>query len=237
MENIKKYIAEFLGTAVLVLFGCGVAVTTGNLLLTSLAFGLSIIVGAYAISSASGCHVNPAVTLAMYINGKIKTADAIAYVVAQVAGAFAGSGLLYAILSCTKIGTAKLGANGFEALSATGITLSGAILVEIILTFVFVYTILGVTAKIENAKIAGIVIALALTFVHIIGINLTGTSVNPARSLAPAVIQGGEALNQLWVFIIAPFAGAAGAACIYKLLNTPCAAPARKSSTKKTSKK
>ncbi len=228
MNKYKKYIAEFMGTAVLVLFGCGVAVTTGNILFTSLAFGLSIVVGAYAISSISGCHVNPAVSLAMLINGKLSFKEFCGYVVAQVAGAFAGSGLLYAILSCTNLGTNNLGANGYESLSATGITLVGAILVEIILTFVFVYTILGVTAKVENARIAGIIIALALVFVHIIGISLTGTSVNPARSLAPAVLLGGEALNQCWVFIVAPFAGAAAAACAFRLLN-PAPAPKKKS--------
>jgi len=221
MENIKKYIAEFLGTGVLVLFGCGVAVTTSDILLTSIAFGLSIIVGAYAIANISGCHVNPAVSLAMLINGKLSLKDFCCYVIAQIAGAFAGSGLLYAILSSTNLGTANLGANGFESLSASNITVSGAFLVEIILTFVFVYTILGVTAKIENARIAGVIIALALVFVHIIGINLTGTSVNPARSLAPAVLLGGEALNQVWVFILAPFVGSAAAACAFRLLSEP----------------
>ncbi len=219
MENIKKYIAEFLGTGVLVLFGCGVAVTTGDILITSIAFGISIIVGAYAIASASGCHINPAVSLAMLISGKLNIKEFFCYVASQIAGAFAGSGLLYAILSCTNLGTNNLGANGYGDLSATGISLCGAILVEIILTFVFVYTILGVTAKAENSRIAGVIIALALVFVHIIGIKLTGTSVNPARSLAPAVLLGGEALNQVWVFIVAPLAGAAAAACTYRLLN------------------
>jgi len=228
MENIKKYIAEFMGTAVLVLFGCGVAVITGDLLITSLAFGISIVVGAYAISNISGCHINPAVSLAMLINGKLSIKDFACYVVAQIAGAFAGSGLLYAILSCTNLGTKNLGANGFDKLSATGINMTGAILVEIILTFVFIYTILHVTAKVENARIAGFVIALALVFVHIIGISLTGTSVNPARSLAPAVITGGEAIKQVWVFIFAPLVGAAAAACVYKLMATPEKAPAKK---------
>ena len=238
MQNIKKYLAEFLGTAVLVLVGCGAAVLTNNLLVIAIAFGLAIIIGAYGIASASGCHVNPAVSLAMLINGKIGVKEFFGYIIAQFAGAFAGSGLLYAILSCTKKYseslTAKgyelvglnpaenLGANGYDALSATNISLSGAILVEIILTFIFIYVILSVTAKAENAKIAGLVIALTLVAVHIIGINLTGTSVNPARSLAPAVLQGEEALNQVWVFIVAPFAGAAAAACVYKLLNMPC---------------
>ena len=226
MHNIKKYIAEFLGTAVLILFGCGVAILSGgDVLITSIAFGASIIVGAYAVSSISGCHINPAVSLAMLINGKLSAKDFVAYVCAQIAGAFAGSGMLYAILSCTNIGTSNLGANGYEAASATGISLCGALLVEIILTGVFIYTILGVTSKIENARIAGIVIALALVFVHIIGINLTGTSVNPARSLAPAVLQGGKALDQVWVFILAPIIGSATAACAFRILNPTPATP------------
>ena len=225
MQNIKKYLAEFLGTAVLVLFGCGSAVITGNILIIAITFGLAIVIGAYGVASASGCHINPAVSLAMLINGKLSIKDFFAYVAAQIAGAFAGSGLLYAILSCTKAATTEnLGANGYDELSMAGINLSGAILVEIILTFIFIYVILSITAKAENAKIAGFVIALTLVAVHIIGIGLTGTSVNPARSLAPAVLQGGEALKQVWVFIVAPFAGSAAAACIYKLLNMPCVA-------------
>ena len=223
MNSIKKYIAEFIGTAILVLFGCGTAVVTGgNIILTSLAFGLAIVAGAYAIGDISGCHVNPAVSLAMFINKKLSLKDFGGYVLAQIAGAFAGSGLLYAILSCTNLGTKALGANGFDNASAVGLNLTGAVLVELILTYVFIYVILGVTAKAERAHLAGIVIALALTFVHIIGINLTGTSVNPARSLAPAVLLGGEALNQVWVFILVPFVGAAAAAYTFMLLNKDC---------------
>lgn len=231
MNSIKKYIAEFIGTAILVLFGCGTAVVTGgNPILTALAFGLAIVAGAYAIGDVSGCHVNPAVSLAMFINHKLSLKDLGGYILGQIAGAFAGSGLLYAILSCTNLGTKALGANGFDNASAVGLNLTGAILVELILTYVFVYVILGVTAKAERAHLAGIVIALALTFVHIIGINLTGTSVNPARSLAPAVLLGGEALNQVWVFLLIPFVGAAAAAYTFKLLNTNCdKAPAKKS--------
>lgn len=219
MQQLKKYIAEFMGTGILVLFGCGSAILTGNILLISLAFGFSIIVGAYTIGKISGCHVNPAVSLAMLINGKLSLKDFCGYVIAQIAGAFAGSGLLYAILSTTKLGTEHLGENGYGALSGTNISMVGAILVEIVLTFVFIYVILNVTARKEHGNIAGIIIALALAFVHMVGISLTGTSVNPARSLAPAVLVGGEALSQVWVFIVAPLAGAAVAACVYKLLN------------------
>ena len=242
MQKYKKYIAEFIGTAILVLFGCGVAVVTGisgdpvaHTLLTSLAFGFAIIAGAYSIGKISGCHVNPAVSLAMLINGKLNIKEFCGYVVAQIAGAFAGSGLLFAILSSTNLPTNNLGANGFESYSATGLSMVGAILVELILTFVFVYVILNVTARKEQANIAGIVIAITLAFVHMLGIGLTGTSVNPARSLAPAVLLGGEALGQVWVFIIAPLAGAAAAACTYKLLNAEY--DEEKKPAKKTAKK
>lgn len=217
---MKKYIAEFIGTAVLVLFGTGIAVITGgNLVATALAFGLAIVAMAYVIGNISGCHVNPAVSLSMLISKKMSTKDFIGYVVSQVAGAFAGTGILYAILKGTTIGTEALGANGYGALSATEITLVGAIIVEVILTFVFIYTILGVTSDESKSNVAGIVIGLTLTFVHLLGIGLTGTSVNPARSLAPAVVQGGEALEQVWVFIVAPLAGGALAAITYKYLN------------------
>ena len=216
---MRKYIAEFIGTFTLVLFGCGIAVVSGgNLVATALAFGLAIVASAYAIGSISGCHVNPAVSLAMLINKKMSCKDFIFYVIAQVAGAFAGAGLLYLIIKNTDLVMA-LGTNGYGALSATNITLLGAIIVEVVLTCIFVYTILGVTSDDKTSNIAGIVIGLTLTFVHLLGIGLTGTSVNPARSLAPAVIIGGTALKQVWVFIVAPFVGAAIAALIFKFLN------------------
>ena len=217
---MRKYVAEFIGTLVLVLFGTGIAVVSGgDLVATALAFGLSIIACAYVIGDISGCHVNPAVSLAMLITKKMSTKDFISYVVAQVFGAIVGTGLLFIILKGTNIGTASLGANGFGALSATNISMVGAALVEVILTFVFVYTILGVTSDKKYAPVAGLVIGLTLTFVHLLGINLTGTSVNPARSLAPALFLGGEALKQVWVFILAPLVGAALSACVYHFLN------------------
>lgn len=228
--NIKKYLAEFFGTMVLVLFGCGTAVVTGGLtggtdsgtlgvVAIALAFGLSIVAAAYAIGHISGCHVNPAVSLAVLINGGMSFSDFIGYVVAQVAGAFAGSGIL---LFITKNSTLEgFGSNGFLEASSVGLSTAGAVVVEIVLTFVFVMTILGVTSSEKTSHMAGIVIGLALTFVHIIGIPLTGTSVNPARSLAPAVLQGGEALNQVWVFILAPLVGAALAALIFKYVFAP----------------
>ena len=226
---MKKYIAEFLGTFTLVFFGCGTAVVCGGftggtgggflgVVGISLAFGLAIVAAAYAIGSVSGCHVNPAVSLAMLIAKKLSVTDFVGYVIAQVIGAFAGSGLLMFIVSSSDaLSTANgLGQNGFAAASGLGLSLPGALVVEVVLTFVFVMTILGVTASDKTSNVAGIVIGLTLTFVHIIGIPLTGTSVNPARSLAPAALVGGEALSQVWVFIVAPFVGAAIAALVYK---------------------
>ncbi len=217
---MKKYFCECIGTAVLVLFGCGTAVITGgNLVATALAFGLAIVAMAYAIGNVSGCHVNPAVSLAMLINKKMNLKDFALYVLSQVIGAIIGIALLYLILSSSNIGVESLGANGFDAKSATNLNMLGAFVTEVILTFVFIYTILGVTSDDKKSSIAGLVIGLTLTFVHIIGINLTGTSVNPARSLAPALFLGGEALAQVWLFIVAPFVGSAVAAFTYKLLN------------------
>ena len=227
---MRKYICECIGTAVLVLFGCGTAVITGNVLATALAFGLAIVAMAYVIGNISGCHVNPAVSLAMLINGKMNWVDFIFYVIAQILGAFVGAGLLYFILSQSSlvgeaggIATVGLGTNGFGEASSLGLGMWGAIVVEIILTFVFIYTILGVTASEERASVSGIVIGLTLAFVHILGISLTGTSVNPARSLAPAtlmVIAGKyTAIKQVWVFIVAPLVGSAIAAVVYRFLN------------------
>ena len=218
---MKKYIAEFIGTAVLVLFGTGIAVVSGgNLVATSLAFGLAIVATAYVIGNISGCHVNPAVSLAMLISKKMDTKDFICYVIAQVLGALAGTAILYLILTNTNIGVTSLGANGYGSLSATRITLLGALITECVLTFIFIYTILGVTSDESKSGVAGIVIGLTLTFVHLLGINLTGTSVNPARSLAPALFLGGKEVAQVWVFIIAPLIGATLAAFVYKYLNT-----------------
>jgi len=217
---MKKYIAEFIGTLVLVLFGTGIAVVSnGDLVATSLAFGLAIVAEAYAIGGISGCHVNPAVSLAMFINKKISGKDFAYYVVSQVLGALAGTGILFIILSNTDIGTSALGANFYGELSANNISLFGALVTEVILTCVFIYTILGVTSEEKNSSVAGLVIGLTLTFVHLIGIKLTGTSVNPARSLAPAIFLCGDALKQVWVFIVAPLIGATIAAYLYKGLN------------------
>ncbi len=223
---MKKYVCEFIGTAVLVLFGCGNAAIAGDFLGTlgvALAFGLSIIAMAYVIGNISGCHVNPAVSLAMLINKKMSVKDFILYVVAQFIGALFGISILYLIMknSGLDIAVQGLGANGYgDGISSVGLNMFGAIITEVILTFVFIYTILGVTSDDKNSSVAGIVIGLTLTFVHILGIPLTGTSVNPARSLAPALFLGGTALKQVWVFIVAPLVGSALASFVFKFLNT-----------------
>ncbi len=217
MSSIKKYIAEFIGTFVLVLFACGTAVAVGcdaasgsGYLLTALAFGLVIVAMAYSIGNISGCHINPAVSIAMLVSGKLSLKDFIGYVVAQVAGAIAGAAVLLPLFGAD----CGFGAN---ALYQGDIGLS--ILIEVILTFVFVIAILGVTSKTENGAVAGLVIGLTLTLVHILGIALTGTSVNPARSIGSAVFAGGEALKNVWVFIVAPLVGGALAAIVYKFLS------------------
>ncbi|MFC4600861.1 aquaporin [Cohnella hongkongensis] len=220
--SLKKGLAEFIGTFVLVLFGCGSAATAGgNLgnLGIAMAFGLSIVAMAYAIGPVSGCHINPAVSLAMWMRRKLSGGDFLLYVLFQIAGGLAGAAVLYAIIDSTGAAVTGLGANGFGEGYGIGISLTMAIVVEIILTFVFVYTILGVTSEEGNGRIAGLVIGLTLAFVHILGIALTGTSVNPARSLAPAVLLGGTALEQVWVFLAAPLVGAALAAVVHRALN------------------
>ena len=211
---MKKYLCEFLGTCVLVLFGCGVAALTGaNLVATSLAFGLSIIAVAYTIGKVSGCHVNPAVSFAMWIDKRISTKDWIGYTIAQVLGAIAGSGLLVLIFNSTTLtGLDGLGANGFGELVGSEITMLGALIVEIVLTFVFVLAVLGVTRDEKKENVAPVVIGLTLVLVHLLGITLTGTSVNPARSIGPAIFAGSEYLSQIWVFIVGPLVGAAFAA-------------------------
>jgi len=220
---MKRYISELIGTMVLVLFGCGSAAIAGTTLGTlgiALAFGLSIVAMAYVIGDISGCHINPAVSIGMWIDGRLETKDLIMYIVFQCIGAIIGIALLATIINCApSLGgytATGLGQNGFGSASSVGLNVVGAIIVEIILTFVFVFTVLGVTKKAENGAVAGIVIGLTLAFVHILGIPLTGTSVNPARSLAPALFLGGQALEQVWVFILAPIVGAVIAGILFK---------------------
>ena len=222
---MKKYTAELLGTFVLTLFGCGSAAVAGATLGTlgiAFAFGLSIVAMAYAIGNISGCHINPAVSLGVLLSGKMSGKDFVGYVIAQFIGAILAALTLAAVINMTNLGgmaATGLGANGFGAASAVGLSSCGAFIVEVILTAVFVLTILGVTSGEKTGTISGLVIGLTLTFVHIMGIPLTGTSVNPARSFGPALVLGGQALCQVWVFIVAPLVGAALAALIWKALN------------------
>jgi len=217
-SSIKKYCSEFIGTAVLVFMGCGAAVflgaaTDGGHLAVAFAFGMSIVAMAYVIGNVSGCHINPAVSLGALLDKRIGGKDFICYVIFQILGAIAGAALLFSISSISGIDhTGTLGSNAVANAGGIG----GGLLVEVILTFIFVFTILGVTADKSKGNVAGIVIGLTLTFVHIVGIPLTGTSVNPARSIGPALFSG--ELADLWVFIAGPLIGAALAACVYKLV-------------------
>ncbi len=212
---MKKYVAEFIGTFVLVLFACGVAAVTGcafpeaGYVATALAFGLCIVAMAYSIGNISGCHINPAVSIGCLVAGRMSFKDFVGYVVAQFLGAIAGAAVLMAL-----IGTEKgLGCNGLYNGS-----IGMSFLVEVILTFVFVLVILGVTSKKGNGGMAGIVIGLTLVVVHLFGIPFTGTSVNPARSFGPALLLGGDALSCVWVFIAAPLVGGVIAALVWKFL-------------------
>ncbi|MBC1605965.1 aquaporin [Listeria rocourtiae] len=212
----KKLFAEFIGTFVLVLFGTGTAVLGGGIegigtLGIAMAFGLSIVAMAYSIGTISGCHVNPAVSVAMFLNKRISGSELVGYIVAQVAGAIVGTVTLLSFLNLSNMSTKNLGQNGFGNIGA-----GGAFLVEAILTFVFVLVIIVVTGKKGNPAFAGLVIGLTLVLIHLLGIPLTGTSVNPARSIGPALFAGGEALSQLWVFIVAPIVGGLVAAIVGK---------------------
>ncbi len=218
---MKKYISEFVGTMMLVLIACGVAVIVGcstpaGIIATALAFGLVIVAMAYSIGNVSGCHINPAVSIAMAISGKMDKKECAKYIIAQVLGALAGAAVLGLLLGSFS----NLGSNGFGSLlpNGTKVTWYIAMIVEVILTFVFVTAILGVTDKKENGHVTGIVIGLTLTLVHLIGIPFTGTSVNPARSLGPALLQGGTALSQVWVFIVAPIIGCVLAGLFYRFV-------------------
>lgn len=218
MKAWQKYLAEFIGTFVLVFVACGVAVAigcevTGGYLATALAFGLVIVAMAYSIGNVSGCHINPAVSLAMLLSKKMTGKDFIGYVVAQCLGAIAGAALLGVVFGWD----CGFGANAMQA-GFEGNYVAGLI-IEVVLTCIFVLAILGVTSKKEFGGVAGLVIGGALTLVHLIGIAVTGTSVNPARSLGPALFAGGEALSSVWIFIVGPLVGGALAALLYKLLD------------------
>ena len=216
MQAIKKYVAECIGTFVLVFVACGTAAALGcsaepnaAYFLTAAAFGLVIVAMAYSIGNISGCHINPAVSIAMLVSGKMSVADFFGYIIAQFAGATLGALALRGLLGPDS----GLGTNGLYDGKIVA-----SLLIEIVLTFIFVIAILGVTSKIENSSVAGIVIGLSLTLVHILGIHFTGTSVNPARSFGPAIFVGGDALSSLWVFIVGPLVGGVLAALCYKFL-------------------
>lgn len=219
---MKKYIAEMLGTMVLVLMGCGTAVSlscasadpglAATVVGTALAFGLSVVAMAYTIGGISGCHINPAITLGCFLSGRMTGKDAGMYIVFQIIGAIIGSAILWMLTS--QSGLTGTGANACQE----GVSVIGGLLAEIVFTFVFVLVVLGTTDSTKGAgNFAGLAIGLALVLVHLACIRYTGTSVNPARSIGPALFQGGEALSQLWIFIVGPFIGSVLSAGVWKI--------------------
>ncbi len=216
---MKKYLAEMIGTMVLVLMGCGAAVFAGaaqpfdsvGTLGVAFAFGLSVVAMAYAVGSISGCHINPAITLGVFLSGRMSGKDAGIYMIFQVIGAVIGSFILWFLAKDSGSTTTLTGANGF----AEG-QMWVAFVGETVFTCIFVLVVLGVTAKNGLNRFAGLAIGLTLVLVHIVCIPITGTSVNPARSIGPAIFEGGAALSQLWLFIAAPLLGSAVAALLWK---------------------
>ena len=238
---MKKLIAEFIGTATLVFFGCGAAVLAGGEVVgqlgISFAFGLAIVAMAYGIGPISGCHVNPAVSFGAFLAGRMSAGDLGQYWVAQFLGALAGAGILYVIATGQPpelttgapgyvLATNGLGANGFGPGYLGEYSLTAAFVFEVVATFLFLVVILGVTQKGSPAMLAGLAIGLTLVVIHIVGIQVTGVSVNPARSLGPAVFVQGVALQQLWVFIVAPLIGAGLAGLLFRQKILEADAPA-----------
>lgn len=225
---MKKFLAELIGTFSLVLFGCGAAVIAGvsatgpsgiGLLGISLAFGLAVVVMAYSIGGITGCHINPAITLSMLVAGKIKAADALNYIIAQMAGATLGAGVLYVIAKGAPgftMGEWALGSNGWGEGYLAGYNMTSAFVTEAVLTFLFLFVIFATTSKWGNGTMAGLAIGLTLVLIHLVAIPITGTSVNPARSFGPALFAQGKALTQLWLFFAAPIAGGIAAALVWK---------------------
>lgn len=226
----SKFVAEMLGTMVLVLMGCGSAViagadgTTGvGLTGIALAFGLSVVAMAYAIGHISGCHINPAISIGMVVAGRMKIGEAGLYIVAQIIGAILGAGILYLIVSNNLTGYEMkewaLGSNGWGEGYLAGYNTTAAFVAEAVFTFIFLLVIFGSTSsKNINGGFAGLAIGLSLVLIHLVGIKVTGVSVNPARSIGPAIFAGGKALSQIWLFIVAPIVGAALAAIVYNAL-------------------
>lgn len=239
MDNShKKYVAEMIGTAVLVLFGCGSAVLAGSevgFLGISFAFGLSVVIMAYTIGGISGCHINPAVTIGMMVSDKISKDDGIKYIIYQCIGGVLGAAILYyiALSGGIDVATSGLGQNGFGEHSPGGYGKLTAVCTEIVMTAVFVFVILGTTNNKGTGANAGLVIGLALVVIHIVSIPVTGTSVNPARSIGPALFVGGEAIEQLWVFIASPIVGGALGALLWKKIAPEAKKPAKKAAKKK----
>lgn len=224
MKNLKSYVAEFLGTGILVIGGVGTAVLAGShvgFLGIALAFGLTLLFLVYAIGPISGCHVNPAVTIGLLVTGKIAAKDAAFYILAQILGATAGSAIILGIANGNpgySLAENGLGTDGWGAHSPDGYSQASVFGVEIVLTFLLVFVVLAATDRIGTSAVAGIAIGLTLTVIHLVGIPVSGTSVNPARSIGPAIFVGGDALAQLWVFIVAPIIGGVIGALTYKLL-------------------
>lgn len=221
---MKKFLAEGIGTMVLVLMGCGAAIFLGcgdaaEKLAVAMAFGLSVVGMAYTIGGISGCHINPAITLGVWLSKRMSGKEALGYMVAQCIGAVVGSAILYALTTTGSYGVSTAtGANGFSEGA-----MAQAFIAEVVFTFVFVLVVLGTTDSKKGAgNLAGLAIGLTLILVHIVCIPITGTSVNPARSFGPALFQGGAALSQLWLFIVAPLIGAALSALTWKCLGSEC---------------
>ena len=232
MDGMKKYSAELLGTFVLVFIGTGSAVIAGakiGYLGIAVAFGLAILAMVYAIGPISGCHINPAVTLSMLAAGKIPSRDAFFYIIAQCVGAIIASGLVLLIATGNagfSIAANGLGQNGYGDASPGHYSMAAGFAFEIIMTFIFLMVIFAVTSEVAEKGFAGIGIGVTLLFIHDVGIAVTGVSVNPARSLGPALFVGGTALAQLWLFIVAPIIGGLIAACVWKyLFETPAGSP------------
>lgn len=224
-QHGSKYLAELVGTMVLVLFGCGSAVLAGDAIGfagISFAFGFAVLIMAYTIGGISGCHINPAVTFGMVVAGRMCGRGAIMYIIMQCIGALIGAAILYLIASGKAgydLATNGLGQNGYAAGSPGGYSMQAALIAEVVLTAIFIFVILGATSAGAPAGFAGIAIGIALVVIHLVSIPITGTSVNPARSFGPALIVGGEALNQLWLFWVAPLAGGALGAIVWKAVS------------------
>ena len=221
MKTSQKFFAEFIGTFILVLGGCGTAVFAAQhvgILGVSLAFGLTIVAAAYGIGHISGAHLNPAVSLGIWASGRMQGKELLPYICAQVAGALVAATVIFVIKGCDASG--GFAANGYSNLSPDGYGMWAALTIETVLTFVFLLVILGATDKSAPAGFAGLAIGLTLVLIHLISIPITNTSVNPARSISQAVFAGGEYMGQLWLFILAPIVGAILAGVVYKSIGT-----------------